>query len=88
MVPEETAYAPQELPAGKATVWFRVRVRPDATCTYAYSIDGTHYTEFDRVCKLTKGGWIGAKTGIYCASPNVVRGEGHADFDWFRLEKE
>ncbi len=88
VVPEETAYAPQELPAGKATVWFRVRVRPDATCTYAYSIDGTHYTEFDRVCKLTKGGWIGAKTGIYCASPNVVRGEGHADFDWFRLEKE
>lgn len=29
---------------------------------------------------------IGAKTGIFCSSPNIVPGSGYAAFDWFRID--
>ncbi len=70
----------------KNDVWFKVMVISNGTCTYAYSFDGVNYTTFDHISKLEKGGWIGVKVGIFCLNPNVLNGQGYADFDFFNVQ--
>ncbi|NWJ51707.1 MAG: glycosyl hydrolase 43 family protein [Bacteroidetes bacterium] len=67
-------------------VWLKVTVISNGTCTYAYSFDGVNYLPIEHVSKLEKGGWIGAKVGVFCLNPNVVQGQGYADFDFFNLQ--
>lgn len=69
------------------TIWFRVHVFDDATCLYSYSFDGKVYTDFGSKYKAEKGGWIGAKVGVYCISPNIAGSAGFADVDYLRISK-
>ncbi|MEI6143860.1 MAG: hypothetical protein WCP85_31565 [Mariniphaga sp.] len=34
-----------------------------------------------------QGKWIGAKVGLFCINPLQGGVRGHADVDWFRVEK-
>jgi beta-xylosidase len=68
-------------------VWFKVNVYNDATCSYSYSTNGRDYTSFGSRYKVEKGTWIGAKVGIFCLSPNIIKSKGYADFDFFRVAK-
>jgi beta-xylosidase len=69
------------------TVWLKVTIYDNGTYIYAYSLDGSNYTSIDHISKLYAGGWIGAKIGIFCINPNIPKGTGYADFDFFRIEK-
>ena len=87
---ENCGFIPVEkfgLDAKNDSVWLKVSVYANGTCSYAYSFDGTDFSEIKQVCNLAKGGWIGAKVGIFCINPNIVEGKGYADFDFFRIEK-
>jgi beta-xylosidase len=70
------------------TVWLKVRIFPDQQCRYAYSFDGKQFTEIDRSFNISKGQWIGAKLGLFCISPSVIKGKGYIDADYFRITAE
>lgn len=70
----------------QAPVWLRVQLIDDHTCRYAYSLDGNNFTPLGPDCPVVAGTWVGAKTGIFCSSPNVVPSDGYADFDYFHIE--
>lgn len=66
-------------------VWLKVEVSEKGLCRYAYSMDGASYNSFKHTFKIVRGRWIGAKVGIFCLNPNIVKSNGYADFDFFRL---
>lgn len=66
-------------------IWLKVQVSEKGTCSYAYSMDGKSYNTFGPAFKMVRGRWIGAKVGIFCVNPNIVKSKGYADFDFFRL---
>lgn len=83
------AVTPQELASEDVatdTVWLRMRLISDDECEYSFSLDGKEYRRLGDVCKVAPGTWIGAKTGIFASSPNVVESDGYADFDFFNVE--
>lgn len=69
------------------TVWLRTQVRPDATCTFSYSMDGKKYTSLGERFTLREGKWIGAKVGFFCTRPVGNNDGGRIDIDWFRITK-
>lgn len=86
---DKYAVTPKELTSVAINVpkaWLRVSLDNDTECHYSYSLDGKDFTPLGPACTVTPGTWIGAKTGIFCSSPNVVPSSGYADFDWFRIE--
>lgn len=73
-------------PVDAAQVWLRGIIKDDATCQYAYSTNGKDFKTVGAACKLEKGDWIGAKTGVFCITPNAdAQKKGYADFDYFRV---
>jgi beta-xylosidase len=66
-------------------VWLKVQVSANQTCSYSYSLDGETFTAIDQSFKISKGGWIGAKVGLFCISPGIRQGKGWADADYFRV---
>lgn len=86
---DKFAVTPQEMASVKVNVhkiWLGVELVSDTECRYSYSLDGINYTQLGENCEVAPGMWIGAKTGIFCLSPNVVKGKGYADFDCFQVE--
>ena len=69
-------------------IFLRVVLHADATCSYSYSLDGARFVPLGERYTVAPGVWIGAKVGIFCLSPNVVRGVGYADFDYVRIESQ
>jgi len=62
------------------TVWLQVSVRPDAKCTFAWSVDGERFTPVpDLTFRASKSRWVGAKLGLFAS------GAGAADFDAFAV---
>lgn len=85
---DKYAVTPQELAFADVStdrIWLRVQLISDDECRYSYSLDGKKFTYLGPACKVAPGTWIGAKTGIFCSSPNVVAGDGYADFDSFSI---
>jgi len=70
-----------------ATVYLRVKVNPDATCTFSYSTDDKKYTTLGNKFQIKEGKWIGAKIGTFCTRPVGGNDGGRADIDWFRVTK-
>jgi len=70
-----------------ATLYLRVKVNPDATCTFSYSTDDKKYTALGNVFQAKEGKWIGAKIGTFCSRPLKGNDGGRVDIDWFRLTK-
>lgn len=86
---DKYAVTPQEIasaPVATDRIWLRCELLPSSTCRYSYSIDGKTFIPLGDECAVSPGMWIGAKTGIFCSSPNVMKGEGYADFDFFHID--
>lgn len=81
VTPEEIASAP----ISTDRVWLRMQLTSETECSYFYSTDGQHFHSLGVPCNVYPGVWIGAKTGIFCSSPNIVPSSGYADFDYFIL---
>lgn len=69
-------------------IFLRVKLHADSSCSYAYSLDGEHFVSLGGSYPVAPGVWIGAKTGIFCLSPQVVGSEGYADFDFVHVEHQ
>ena len=70
-----------------STVYIRVKVNDNATCSFAYSTDGKKFSELGTRFTLKEGKWIGAKIGLFCSRPIRNNDGGRIDIDWFRIEK-
>lgn len=70
-----------------ATVYLRIKVNADATCTFSYSTDDKKYTALGNRFNAKEGKWIGAKIGTFCSRPVAGNDGGRADIDWFRVDK-
>jgi beta-xylosidase len=68
-----------------ATVYLQVTVQPDASCTFAYSLDGKKFQTLGKVFTAKEGKWIGAKVGLFCSRPVRNNDGGRVDVDWFRF---
>ncbi|RXK56171.1 glycosyl hydrolase 43 family protein [Oleiharenicola lentus] len=88
--PEAAKGAPQEehllIERLQSPVWLSVLVHPGARCQFAFSTDGTTFTDTGREFTATEGHWVGAKIGLFAAAPAAAAATGHADFDWFRVQ--
>jgi beta-xylosidase len=65
------------LPLDGPVATLRLTMRDGGACAFAIG-----ERRFDQTFQAVEGMWIGAKVGVYCASP---KGAAHADFDYFRL---
>lgn len=58
-------------------------------CQFSYSLDNIVFSPIGKVCRVSKGRWVGAKMGLYCiAPPKSISGKekGWADVDWFVVD--
>ena len=69
------------------TVYLRVKVQTDGSCSFSYSTDGKKYQALGKSFKSKEGKWIGAKVGLFCSRPVSNNDGGRIDIDWFRIEK-
>ncbi|MDR1273337.1 MAG: family 43 glycosylhydrolase [Odoribacteraceae bacterium] len=70
------------------TLYLRVRVRPDDTCLFSYSVDGKRFTTIGKPFAMKAGRWIGAKFGFFCSRPAESNDGGRLDVDWIRVNDE
>lgn len=68
------------------TIHLRVSVTERAVCQFSYSLDGEHFIQIGDRFEAQKGGWMGAKVGIFHVNVEGSLSQGYADFDWFRVE--
>ncbi|TZF86138.1 glycosyl hydrolase 43 family protein (plasmid) [Pedobacter sp. BS3] len=68
-------------------VYLRVSVSKGAKCRFAYSTDGTNFTDVQQEFQAVAGQWIGAKVGLFATRKTQINDSGYADFDWFRVER-
>ncbi len=86
---DKYAVTPQEIasvPVDSDRVWLRSELISEEACRYSYSLDGKTFMPLGEKCQVSPGMWIGAKTGIFCSSPNIVKGDGYADFGFFKID--
>ena len=68
------------------TYLLRAEVGSEGNTRFLYSIDGEKFSSIGNIFQAKEGVWIGAKIGIFSQSPGIIESNGHADFDWFRVE--
>ncbi|MDR1527645.1 MAG: glycoside hydrolase 43 family protein [Dysgonamonadaceae bacterium] len=69
------------------TVYLQVKVQPDASCAFAYSVDGKKFQTLGKIFTAKEGKWIGAKVGLFCSRPVRNNDGGRVEVDWFRVER-
>jgi hypothetical protein len=74
------------IPLSGNTVYLRVNVTDNALSRFAYSTDGTNFTDVGTPFTAKQGRWIGAKVGPYALGTVPVAEYGFADVDWFRVQ--
>ena len=60
--------------------------------SFSYSLDGTNFTPLGNAFETRPGRWVGTQIGLFAqaasgTSAAAATTVGHADFDWFRIEK-
>jgi beta-xylosidase len=87
--PEAAKGAPQEehllIERLEGPVWVSVLVHPGGVCRFAFSTDGTTFTDTGREFTATVGHWVGAKVGLFACAPADTALRGHADFNGFQV---
>jgi beta-xylosidase len=69
-----------------STVYLRVKVQADASCTFSFSMDGENFQNLGSVFTAKAGKWIGAKVGLFCNRPVQNNDGGRVEVDWFRIQ--
>jgi len=77
----------QQAVAGDGTVYLRMKVATKGVCTFSVSGDGVTFTDLGRPVTAVNATWIGAKVGVFCNAPAGAAAKGHADVDYFHVEK-
>lgn len=67
------------------TIFLRVKLSRDGTCSFSYSADDKKYARLGKDFKAKEGKWIGAKIGTFCTRPIQKNDGGRVDIDWFRV---
>jgi hypothetical protein len=68
------------------TIWLRSRWNWDGHSHYAFSLDGTKWTDAHASYQLAWGAYRGDRWGVY--SFNEQAEDGFVDVDWVRYEYE
>lgn len=68
-------------------LFLRVKVNPDAKCTFSYSLDGKKFIDLGDAFTAQPAKWMGAKVGVFCLRPIKNNDGGKALLDWFRVEQ-
>jgi beta-xylosidase len=71
----------------KNEVFLRVQVKEKGLSAFSYSLDGKEFSSIGETFTARQGKWIGAKVGMFCLNPLQTGPRGHADLDWFRVDK-
>lgn len=71
----------------KNEIYLRIQVKEKGLCVFSYSLDGKEFSSIGESFTARQGKWIGAKVGLFCLNPLQVGPRGHADVDWFRVDK-
>ncbi|HET8644725.1 MAG TPA: glycoside hydrolase, partial [Vicinamibacteria bacterium] len=72
---------------GGAPVLLRASVSAGGRCRFSYSLDGRTFVPLGGELAAKPGHWVGAKMGLFArAAPGAARA-GHADFEWFRVDR-
>ena len=71
----------------KNEVYLRIQVKEKGLCAFSYSLDGKEFSTIGESFTARQGKWIGAKVGLFCLNPLQTGPRGHADIDWFRVDK-
>ena len=74
------------MPVTSNTVYLRAHVAPDAEVRFAFSIDGSTFTDLGQPLAAAPGRWIGAKVGLFALGSIPTTEFGYADIDWFRIQ--
>ncbi|GHV57271.1 hypothetical protein FACS1894182_05680 [Bacteroidia bacterium] len=69
------------------TVYLQVKVQPDASCLFSYSLDGKKFQPLGNAFTAKEGKWIGAKVGLFCSRPVQNNDGGRVEVDWFRIQR-
>lgn len=72
---------------GTTPLWLRVTVSAGARCRFFYSSDGANFTPIGGEFVASSSQWVGAKVGLFAASPPGVTSQGFADFASFTLSR-
>lgn len=83
----EKLIASQKLDSANLTVWLRIDVHSEGVCTFFYSLNGKHFQPIGGKFTARKGGWIGAKVGLFCNRPKISGAGGWLEVDYFRIQK-
>ena len=68
-------------------IYLQVQMKNKGICIFRYSVDGKEYATLPEIFTARQGKWIGAKVGLFCVNPLKSGVRGHADVDWFRVDK-
>jgi beta-xylosidase len=77
----------ESVESGAAGILLRISVSNDAVCRFSYSVDGRQFKRIGESFKFREGRWIGAKVGLFSLAAAPGPQHGHADYDWFRFER-
>jgi beta-xylosidase len=68
--------------------WFEFRVAVDlnASCQFAWRVDGGSFTPVGPAFAARPGMWIGARVGVFAAAQAGAAAAGHADVEFFRIQ--
>jgi beta-xylosidase len=69
------------VPLTGSSVFLRVSVSAGATSRFAWSADGSRFTELGEPFTAREGKWIGAKVGLFAVARRDQTKRGYADFD-------
>jgi beta-xylosidase len=69
------------------TIYLRATVRPGAVVDFSYSADNRSFVPLGASFTAKPGRWVGAKIGLFAASPPGTGHPGFAEFDWFHINQ-
>jgi beta-xylosidase len=80
----ETAVTVPLLGPGPAEL--SVEVAPDASCRFLFAARGGVRQPIGEPFAARPGLWVGARVGLFAAAAGPAPTQGHAEFEWFRVE--
>ena len=73
------------IPVG--AIYLRIICRDGAVCTFSFSSDDKTYQTLGSLFTAREGQWIGARIGVFCLRPAMVKKGGYVDLDWIHFEQ-
>jgi len=69
-----------------SSVYLRIQMEADAKASFAYSMDGIHFTKLSNTFIAEPGVWVGSKIGYYCVSNHITNDAGFLEINSFNIQ--